>query len=165
MSFSQYHQTFMRKKSGRAVVLLAALCLAARATVAQMPPPAQSTGIQLTWTAEPGIRIGPGAPVLTESAEHPFAIANADGSMTLYYGKFTGGGGASSEGLYHSISAGGLTFEQESYDVFFGNDPDVLRLSDGTLALYYGQFSPQVDGTINLARCPDPAADAAVRRP
>jgi hypothetical protein len=331
MTFSQYHQKFMRKKSGRAIFVLAALCLAARATVAQMPPPAQPTGActivgpllgpsdfgvpagqpvadataallpdgrvrlyayaqnrgivsaisltpegasfttesgtrlpdgsgmprvvpnpsggwrlyfasgdgiksavsadgltftiengfrvtkdaagftgttvsattgptlvrltdgryrmyfsdlprpgdppgghriksavsrdQLTWMVEPGIRIGPGAPVLTESAEPPCAIANADGSMTLYYGKFTGGGGTSPEGLYHSTSADGLAFEQESYDVFFGNDPDVLRLSDGPLALYYGQFSPQVGGTINLARCPDPAAGAAVRRP
>lgn len=120
---------------------------------------------QLSWTVEPGIRLGPGAAVLTESAEHPFALANPDGSTTLYYGKFTGGGGSSPEGLYHSTSADGLTFELERYDVFFGNDPDVLRLSDGTVALYYGQFSPQVGGTINLARCPDPAAGAAVHRP
>ena len=121
---------------------------------------------QLTWTVEAGIRIGPGAPVLTESAEHPFALANPDGSMTLYYGKFTGGG-ASPEGLYHATSTDGLTFEQETYDVFFGNDPDALRLPDGTLVLYYGQFDPQVGGTINLARCPDPGAAAATpaRRP
>ncbi len=119
---------------------------------------------QLTWTVEPGIRIGPGAPVLAGSAEHPFALANPDGSMTLYYGKFTGGGGTSPEGLYHSTSADGLTFEQDTYDVFFGNDPDVLRLSDGTLVLYYGQFDPQVGGTINLARCPDPTAAAGARR-
>lgn len=118
---------------------------------------------QLTWTVEPGIRIGPGAAVLTESAEHPFALANADGSMTLYYGKFSGGGSASPEGLYHSTSNDGVTFEQETYDVFFGNDPDAVRLTDGTLALYYGQFDPQVGGTINLARCPDPAAPAAAR--
>ncbi|OFW04378.1 MAG: hypothetical protein A3I61_11150 [Acidobacteria bacterium RIFCSPLOWO2_02_FULL_68_18] len=119
---------------------------------------------QLTWTVEPGIRIGPGAPALTESAEHPFALGNADGSMTLYYGKFTGGGGTSPEGLYHSTSIDGLTFEQETYDVFFGNDPDALRLSDGTLVVYYGQFDPQVGGTINLARCPEPAAAAAAFR-
>lgn len=118
---------------------------------------------QLTWTVDPGIRIGPGAPVLTESAEHPFALANPDGSMTLYYGKFTGGGSASPEGLYQSTSTDGLTFEQETYDVFFGNDPDALRLPDGTLVLYYGQFDPQVGGTINLARCPDPGAAATSR--
>ena len=118
---------------------------------------------QLAWTVEAGTRIGPGAPALTESAEHPFALANPDGSTTLYYGKFTGGGSASPEGLYHSTSTDGLTFEQETYDVFFGNDPDALRLSDGTLVLYYGQFDPQVGGTINLARCPEPTAAAASR--
>jgi hypothetical protein len=122
---------------------------------------------QLTWTVEPGIRIGPGAPVLTESAEHPFALVNPNGSVTLYYGKFTGPGSASPEGLYESTSTDGLTFEQETYDVFFGNDPDVLRLADGTLVVYYGQFDSQVGGTINLARCPDPgaAAPASAKRP
>jgi hypothetical protein len=118
---------------------------------------------QLAWTVEAGIRVGPGAPALTDSAEHPFALANADGSITLYYGKFAGGGGVT-EGLYHSTSADGLTFEQETYDVFFGNDPDLLRLADGTLVLYYGQFNPQVGGTINLARCPEPVTAAASRR-
>ena len=111
---------------------------------------------QLVWTVEAGVRLGPGAPVLTESAEHPFALANPDGSVTLYYGKFTGPGSASQEGLYQSTSIDGLTFELETYDVFFGNDPDALRLVDGTLVVYYGLFDPLVGGTINVARCPDP---------
>ena len=119
---------------------------------------------QLTWTVEAGIRIGPGAPVLTDSAEHPFALVNPDGSTTVYYGKFAGGWGGAIEGLYHSTSADGLTFQQETYDVFFGNDPDVVRLADGTVALYYGQFDPQVGGTINLAHCPEPTAAAASSR-
>ena len=112
---------------------------------------------QLQWTMEAGVRVGPGAPVLTESSEHPFALGNADGSITLYYGKFAGPGAASVEGVYHSTSADGLTFATETYDVFFGNDPDAIRLADGTLVLYYGQFDPQTGGTINLARCPEPA--------
>lgn len=111
---------------------------------------------QLTWTVEEGIRLGAGAPVLTDSAEHPFALANPDGSVTLYYGKFTGPGSATTEGLYESTSADGLTFETETYDVFFGNDPDALRLADGSLVVYYGLFDPAIGGTINLARCPDP---------
>jgi hypothetical protein len=112
---------------------------------------------QLQWTMEEGVRVGPGAPALTESAEHPFALVNPDGSTTLYYGKFGGPGAASVEGVYHSTSADGLTFETETYDVFFGNDPDAVRLADGTLVMYYGQFDSQVGGTVNLARCPDPA--------
>ena len=115
---------------------------------------------QLAWTVEAGVRLGPGAPVLTDSAEHPFVLANPDGSVTMYYGKFPGPGATAPEGLYESTSIDGLTFEQETFDVFFGNDPDALRLVDGTLALYYGQFDSTVGGTINLARCPDPGAAA-----
>ena len=111
---------------------------------------------QLIWTVEDGVRIGPGAPVLTEPAEHPFALANPDGTVTLYYGKFAESGLSSPEGVYESTSADGLTFETETYDVFHGNDPDVLRLSDGSLVVYYGDFVQGVGGTINLARCADP---------
>ena len=110
----------------------------------------------LAWTVEAGVRIGPGAPVLTGSAEHPFALANPDGSVTVYYGKF--GAAGSPDGVYQSTSLDWLTFEQETLDVFFGNDPDALRLVDGTFVLYYGGFDPQIGGTINVARCPDPAA-------
>lgn len=114
---------------------------------------------QLTWTVEAGVRLGPGASALTESAEHPFALANPDGSVTLYYGKFSGPGSAQAEGLYESTLTDGLTFAQETYDVFFGNDPDALRLADGTLVLlYYGGFDPQIGGTVNVARCPSPGA-------
>ena len=120
---------------------------------------------QLTWTVEEGIRLGPGAPVLTDSAEHPFALPNPDGSVTLYYGKFTGPGSAVTEGLYESTSTDGLTFDTETYDVFFGNDPDALRLSDGSLLVYYGLFDSAVGGTINLARCTDPGASTATPTP
>ena len=115
----------------------------------------------LTWTVEEGIRLGAGAAMLTDSAEHPFVLANPDGSVTLYYGKFGGSGSALPEGVYQSTSIDGVTFDQETLDVFFGNDPDALRLADGTLALYYGGFDPVVGGTINVAYCPDPAAPAA----
>ena len=112
---------------------------------------------QIRWTVEQGVRLGPGAPALTESSEHPFALPNPDGSVTLYYGRF-GGAGSGGEGIYHSTSADGLTFETETFDVFFGNDPDLVRLSDGTLVMYYGQFDPQTGGTINVATCPEPTA-------
>ena len=117
----------------------------------------------LTWTMEPGVRLGTGAPVLIGSAEHPFALPNPDGSVTLYHGKFGAEGGAP-EGLYQSTSIDGLRFEHEMLAVFFGNDPDALRLADGTLLLYYGGFDPQVGGTINVARCPDPAGPTRLRQ-
>lgn len=117
----------------------------------------------LTWTMEPGVRLGAGAPVLTGSAEHPFVLPNPDGSVTLYHAKF-GPEGGEPEGVYQSTSTDGLTFEQETLAVFFGNDPDALRLVDGTLLLYYGGFNPQVGGTINVARCPDPAVPTRLRQ-
>lgn len=115
---------------------------------------------QLEWTMEDGVRLGTGAPALTESAEHPFALVNPNGSVTLYYGKFGGPGAMTPEGLYQATSTDGLTFAQETLAVFFANDPDVVRLTDGTVMLYYGQFDPVVGGTINAARCPDPGASA-----
>jgi hypothetical protein len=112
----------------------------------------------LAWTVEEGVHLGPGAPFITASAEHPFALANADGSVTLYYGKFGGPGSAQPEGLYQSTSTDGLTFEHETYAVYFGNDPDALRLADGTLLVYYGLFDPAIGGTINAAVCPEPTS-------
>ena len=115
---------------------------------------------QITWTMEAGVRLGAGA-ALAESAEHPFALSNPNGSVTLYYGKYGNIGSANAEGVYQSTSADGLTFTTETLSVSFGNDPDALRLADGTLMLYYGRFDPAIGGTINAARCPDPAATAA----
>lgn len=82
----------------------------------------------------------------------------------LFYGKFAAGGISGPEGLYQSTSADGLTFETEQFDVFMGNDPDAIRLVDGTLAVYYGQFDPVIGGTINVATCPDAGATVAPMR-
>ncbi len=120
---------------------------------------------QLTWIVEEGVRLGTGAPVLTDSAEHPFALANPDGSVTLYYGKVAGPGSGTTEGLYESTSVDGLTFDTETYDIFFGNDPDVLRLADGSLVVYFGLFDPAIGGTINLARCTDPGTGTTAPTP
>jgi hypothetical protein len=110
----------------------------------------------LAWTVEDNVRLGAGAPILTDSAEHPFALANPDGTMTIYYGKFGGPGSSRAEGLYQSTSRDGLIFEQETLNVFMGNDPDVVRLVDGTVALYFGNVVTGVGGVINVAHCPDP---------
>jgi len=120
----------------------------------------------LAWTIEDGVRLGEGAATITESSEHPDAIANADGTLTLYYGRFGGPGSGGVEGLYQSTSTNGLTFEQETYTgLFHGNDPAALRLPDGTLLVYYGQFDPGIGGTIRVARCAArPAAERTRRR-
>ncbi len=114
----------------------------------------------ITWEVEPGIVLGDGAAVLTDSAEHPFALPHPDGSVTLYYGKFSLTPGVV-EGTYFSTAADGRTFTTETLAVFGGNDPDAIRRQDGTLLLYYGGFDPLIGGTVSVAACPDPAASAA----
>ena len=114
----------------------------------------------ITWTVEAGILLGAGAAMLTESAEHPFALPHPDGSVTLYYAKFGESPTGAAQGLYQSTSTDGRTFATEALSVFFGNDPDLIRLADGTLRAYYGGFDAVIGGTVNVATCPDPAAPA-----
>lgn len=115
----------------------------------------------LTWVMEEGLRMGVGATSLGESAEHPSALAHADGRMTLYYGKFLGPGSSNAEGMYFSTSNDGLTFETETLGVFRGNDPDLIHRQDGTLLAYYGDFDPVIGGIVYVAACPDPGATPA----
>ena len=108
----------------------------------------------LEWTVEDGWRLGEGAPVLTDSAEHPFPVAGADGSVSLFYGKFRASSGGVPDGLYRAVSADGLTFTEEAYtSLYFGNDPEVLRLQDGDRIIYYGNFDPQIGGQLLSATC------------
>lgn len=86
----------------------------------------------LTWTMDPGVRIGPGA-TLTQDVLHPKAIVNADGSITVFYYRH-----AAPQGLYASTSADGLSFTQETLleSLGQGGDPDVVRVGSA-LRLYY----------------------------
>ena len=109
----------------------------------------------LNWSVDPGFRLGPDAPVLTDSAEHPSAVRASDGSVYLFYGKFPGPGTVT-EGLYRAVSKDGLYFDKESYTgLYFANDPAVLKKPDGDRILYYGDFDPKVGGQIFVARCED----------
>lgn len=114
----------------------------------------------LSWTVESGVRIGPGAQRLTGSAEHPAALLNSDGSVSLFYGrvKFADPprpGLHPDSGLYVAISKDGLTFESETRLLSSGGtfdgvrkvgdfdqlslpiDSAVIRLADGTILLYH----------------------------
>jgi hypothetical protein len=104
----------------------------------------------LTWTPEPGIRIGPGAPSLTEDAAHPTAIANTDGSVTLIYYRYPVGGPEPQEMI--SISKDGLAFSSEADTGIRGTEPSLLRRTDGSLLVYYGEQTPAAGSTIWLAR-------------
>ena len=108
----------------------------------------------LEWTVDPGWRLGEGAPYLTDSAEHPFPVIAADGSVSLFYGKFRASQVGAPDGLWRATSVDGLTFTDEAYTgLYFGNDPEVLLLSSGERIIYYGNFDPAVGGQLLSAAC------------
>ena len=89
----------------------------------------------LTWTMDSGVRVGTGA-TLTGNAEHPTAILNADGSVTMFYFRNT------DFGLYQSTSTDGLTFSTEfSTGLSTFNDPDIVTLPNGSVRLYLGNIN------------------------
>lgn len=101
------------------------------------------------WAPEPGIRIGPGAPSITGDADHPTAVANPDGSITLIYDGFV------DLAVTHeqiATSQDGLTFDSESDTGLVGTEPSLVRLGDGSLFLYYGEHTADAGSTINVAR-------------
>ena len=102
----------------------------------------------LAWTVDPGVRIGPTAATLTESAEHPCAIVNADGSVTLYYFRNLTG---TWSGLFMATSTDGLTFGAETaLTGIWGNDPMVVN-AGGFLRMYYNNGN-DVMGNLYAAR-------------
>jgi len=108
----------------------------------------------LEWTVEPGWRLGEGAPYLTDSAEHPFPVVAADGSVSLFYGKFRAASVGAPDGLWRATSTDGLTFTEEAYTgLYFGNDPEVLLLPSGDRIIYYGDFDPSIGGKLLSADC------------
>ena len=133
----------------------------------------------LTWTADSGIRIGTGAASLTRSAEHPAAVAHADGSVTLFYydngsrpGVDAGGRqnmAQSEQGLWYSTSKdGGLTFSNEykisfpsAFGAGFGNDPDVFLDKSGQMILWAGGFDHAYGGYIGAVKLTKGSGSAA----
>ena len=124
----------------------------------------------LTWIADSGIRVGPGATSITRSAEHPAAVVHADGSITLFYfdnearpGKDSSGKqnmAMGQMGLWYSTSTdGGLTFSTENKINFpaplsnsFGNDPDIFLDKDGSMILWAGGFENSLGGYIGAVK-------------
>jgi hypothetical protein len=128
------------------------------------PPPPRRTFSAwsddlLTWTMDPGVRVGPGA-TLAGSAEHPAVLANPDGSISIFYFR------NNPTQLLTATSTDGLTFSSET--IIFQqsgpnpgspeNDPDVVRLPDGTIRMYYGTGN-ESGGAIHSARRTGAALD------
>ena len=88
-----------------------------------------------TWVVDEGVRIGTDA-TLTGSGEHPAAIANADGSVSIFYFR------NDTKRLMVATSDDGLSFATESVtglstDALMANDPDIVRDGDGTVRIIY----------------------------
>jgi len=91
----------------------------------------------LNWHPDSGARIGPGAE-LTGSGEHPAAISNSDGSVSIFYFR------NDTFKLMAATSNDGLTFATESDTGLSSqgdqaNDPDLVRISGGMVRMYYNE--------------------------
>jgi hypothetical protein len=113
----------------------------------------------LNWTLDAGVRIGSGA-TLTGSAEHPGAVANPDGSVSLFYFRNT------DFKLMMATARDGVTFSSEiETGVSQANDPDLVPQSDGSVRMYYNWgddgsgrvLSALYSGTPFTASSADPA--------
>ena len=100
-----------------------------------LPMKSATSTDMLTWTMDSGVRIGPGA-TLSGSAAHPTAIANSDGSVTVFYFR------NSDMRLYASTATDGLTFSSETAVLSSAADPDIVTLPSGGLRMYYNWFDP-----------------------
>lgn len=105
------------------------------AAVAPLPMKSASSSDLMSWTMDPGVRVGPGA-TLTGSAAHPTAVAGANGSVTVYFFR------NSDLRLYAATSADGLAFTAEAAVLDRAADPDVVTLPSGARRMYYNWFDP-----------------------
>lgn len=85
----------------------------------------------LTWTVEEGERLGGSSQI--SGGEHPSAIANPDGSVTLFYGRNI------NFALFYSTSPDGLNFEKEERLIGATLDSTFLPQPDGTIIGFIGQ--------------------------
>ena len=131
------------------------------------PPPdrilSATSADMLTWTMDPGVRVGPDSPTLPGSGAHPFALANPDGTVTLLYNAF-GQGDPPRGGLFYSTSRDGLVFSDEQLaDLpptpippdrlgMQPGDPDLIARPDGSYLMYYDNFDPTIGSETHVAR-------------
>lgn len=100
----------------------------------------------LSWNPDAGVRIGAGA-TLSGSGQHPSAISNSDGSVSIFYGRTIPSIGT----MWSATSADGLTFTSETplETLGRGDDADVVRVG-GSLRMYYN-WGDDNSGTVYSA--------------
>ena len=107
----------------------------------------------LTWTPEPGLRIGPGATGQVDGSHSTVLAADASGAVTLVV---DGGDFASPQGPmvreWMVSSADGLTFGTPVDTGLRGSEPWVVTRADGSQVLLYGSHTPTTGSIQNLAR-------------
>lgn len=73
-------------------------------------------------------------------ALHPFVLKRPDGKFLMLYNTHSK--------VYAAISSDGISWKKLGYIGIEGADVDGYYLPDGTLRLYYGDFSPQTSGVV-----------------
>ena len=109
---------------------------------------------QLAWTMDPGVRVGPGAPFLDQNATDPFAMVNADGSVTAWYFVQAASGSSfqGTNGLYASTSTDGLDFRTSTLTGIPGGNPNVIARADGVRMMYLSSTDPVAGPGIRAVR-------------
>jgi hypothetical protein len=108
----------------------------------------------LAWTMDPGVRIGPGAPFLDQNATDPFAMTNADGSVTTWYFVQVASGSSfqGTNGLYAATSTDGLEFRTSTLTGIPGGNPNVIVRADGVRMMYLSSTDPAIGPGIRAVR-------------
>lgn len=75
-----------------------------------------------------------------QQALHPFVLKRPDGTYLMLYNTHSK--------IYGAVSDDGINWSKIGYIGIEGADADGYYLPDGTLRLYYGNFSPQTSGVV-----------------
>ena len=125
-----------------------------------VPPSETTTQIKsavspdlLEWTVEDGVRIGDGAPTLTDKSRQPFALRRADTCVTLFYYQVA----TPPTKIYYATSTDGLTFDSQGRLEIEGYDgpeagPNIQRLSDGSYIMFFDARDDTDEWHIRAAR-------------
>lgn len=100
-------------------------------------------GLKFTRDEKPTIESNPSVeqmPPDWQQALHPFVLKRPDGKFLMFYNTHSK--------VYAAISNDGVAWTKLGYIGIEGADVDGYYLPDGTLRLYYGNFSPQTSGVV-----------------